>query len=202
LIVANRGCVRPTEPKSISDLRDYYWLKTELMKFCRKNQLSTSGAKIDLLARIDSFLCTGVKIKPSSIKTSSVRDSLKVITINTRVVNYKNDAVTRKFFMSKLGKKFKFNTYLRQFTNSDNIKSNMTYGDLVHGWIEFEQTGKNHNIPKQFEYNQFIKDYFLYEEEGCLEEAIRSWYFIKTRSGPNTYERFKTFANNISKSKI
>ena len=51
------------------------------------------------------------------------RDSLKQITKKTRVVNYNNDAETRKFFVKQIGHKFKFNAYLRQFTNKKKISN-------------------------------------------------------------------------------
>ena len=47
-------------------------------------------------------------------------------------MNYKNDAATRQFFIEQIGKHFRFNTYLRQFTQRNNNEK-LTYGDLVVG---------------------------------------------------------------------
>lgn len=39
--------------------RDYYYLKEELVSFCRENGLPVSGGKIELTERIAVFLETG-----------------------------------------------------------------------------------------------------------------------------------------------
>jgi hypothetical protein len=41
--------------------REYYYLKEELITFCRNEGLSTSGGKIELIDRIAHFLDTGEK---------------------------------------------------------------------------------------------------------------------------------------------
>ena len=46
--------------------RNYYYLKEELVEFCRKNNLPTSGGKIELTDRIACFLDTGKVIKTVS----------------------------------------------------------------------------------------------------------------------------------------
>ena len=45
--------------------RDYYYLKEELVSFCRENGLPVSGGKIELTDRIAYFLETG-NIVPAS----------------------------------------------------------------------------------------------------------------------------------------
>ena len=42
--------------------REYYYLKEELIDFCRKNNLQTTGGKIELTDRISKFLDTGERI--------------------------------------------------------------------------------------------------------------------------------------------
>ena len=39
--------------------RNYYYLKQELVDFCRKNNLPTSGGKIEITDRVAHFLDTG-----------------------------------------------------------------------------------------------------------------------------------------------
>ena len=50
---------------SSTAFRSYYYLKQELVDFCRKNGLSTSGGKAELTERIACFLDTGKAQKPS-----------------------------------------------------------------------------------------------------------------------------------------
>lgn len=48
--------------------RDYYYLKEELVAFCRENQLPTSGSKEELTDRIAYFLDTG-KVQKAKAKS-------------------------------------------------------------------------------------------------------------------------------------
>lgn len=189
---------KPAKITSISDLYDYYWMKSDLIKFCRNHDLSLQGAKLDLIKRIEFYLSSGQRIVSKPISKGK-KDSLSHIAKNTLVKNYNNDAETRKFFIKHLGDKFKFNAYLRQFTNPDNIQPGMTYGDLIDGWIEFERNKSNSNgshlIPPQFEYNQFIKDYFKNEKGATLKTAISAWKMIISKKGPRTYKQFKKDKN-------
>ena len=120
------------------------------------------------------------------------------LSVKHRVVNYKNDAETRAFFVSQIGSQFRFNEYLRQFSSKEKIKPGMTYGDLVDGWIQSEANKKQFptKISKQFEYNRFIRDYFENEKDSSLANAIKAWKFIKSRPGPNTYEQYQKDLSN------
>lgn len=42
--------------------KEYYYLKEELIDFCRKNDLQTTGGKLELTERIAKFLDTGKKL--------------------------------------------------------------------------------------------------------------------------------------------
>ena len=183
---------KPFEITSSDDLQNYYWMKSDLIMFCKKHGLPTQGAKSDLIERIGVYLSTGHRMSYKLINKQGERDSLKCITKNTFVKNYNNDAKTRRFFVEHLGEKFKFNSYLRQFTDPGNIQPNMTYGDIVDGWISFEKNRKNSSenyvIPPQFEYNQFIKDYFKYEKGATLNMAISAWKTLISKRGPRTYK--------------
>ena len=189
-----------TESTPVNDFKNFYWLKSELIHFCRINGLATQGGKKEIAKRIEIFISTGKRIHPRS-KISDIRDSINIITPTTPVVNYKNDAVTRAFFVSKIGRHFRFNAYLRQFTEKKNLLSkNLTYGDLVHAWLLEESEKKNLNtkapIGKQFEYNQFTRDFFAHEKNKTRADAIRAWKLVKTASGPNTYDDYRSMISN------
>ena len=52
---------RPNLDKSLDSaaFRNYYYLKEELVAFCRQNGLPVSGGKLELTERIAHFLDTG-----------------------------------------------------------------------------------------------------------------------------------------------
>ena len=170
----------------------------QLVSFCSTNGLSTIGGKADLINRIEYFLQTGQKLAPIKIKRIDRWDSDNKITKNTLVINYKNDAKTRSFFEKEIGTHFRFNAYLRQFAKNSNKDSNLTYGDLVKGWIKVEEQKQNSSykssIGKQFEFNQFQRDFYG-KEKGKNQKRINSSMAVGTFSGWSKYIRV-LFKNN------
>ena len=49
---------------SVESFKEFYWLKAELQTFCRENGLSTSGSKIEITGRNDTFIRTCEIKKP------------------------------------------------------------------------------------------------------------------------------------------
>jgi len=182
------------QPSTLEKFKNSYWLKLQLINFCKQSGLSTAGSKKDLEQRIEVFLSSGNKIKPESNKQTGRRDSYQPLTRDTLVVNYKNDTATRLFFIEHSGKHFRFDAYLRQFTNQNNITKNLTYGDLVDGWLKAESQRSDPNyqtrIGEQFEYNQFTRDYFANENGKTQADAIKAWTLVKALPGEKTYANY------------
>jgi len=61
--------------------KEYYYLKEELIDFCRKNNLQTTGSKLELIERISNFLDTGKR----TYKTHTTRKTKIIgeITLDT-----------------------------------------------------------------------------------------------------------------------
>jgi hypothetical protein len=180
---------------TVADFKSHYWLKAELLGFCKANALSMAGSKQEIAERIEVFITTGNKTKPELVK-KIVRDSHQTIKTNTPVEHYNNDAATRQFFISQLREHFHFNSYLRQFTNKNNITSGLTYGDLVTGWLA-EESKRNDpqyktRIDKQFEYNQFVRDFFANEKGKSQPDVVKAWKAVKTFSGAKTYANYRS----------
>lgn len=87
--------------------RSYYYLKEELIDFCRKNHLQTTGSKMELTERIAHFLKTGERTcKSHVIKRNKIVD----ITLDTIIENdFVCSQVHRAFFEEQIGKSFSFN---------------------------------------------------------------------------------------------
>lgn len=167
--------------------RDFYYLKEELVDFCRANNLPVSGNKMELTERIACFLATG-EIVPASVK--SVRNAnVGEITENTVI---ESDIVCsqkhRAFFRGKIGKSFSFNVQFQKWLKSN---AGRTYGDAVCAYyqiMEEKKKGKT-TIDKQFEYNTYIRDFFSANSEKSLKEAIICWKYKKGLQGHNRYEQ-------------
>lgn len=184
---------------SLTDFKNYYWLKSELIAFCKSNQLATAGAKEELTQRIAEFLTNGTR-QPHTGNQPNKRDSDQPLQPETLVVNYRNDAATRDFFTAHLGKSFRFNVYLRQFTNKANITPGLTYGDLIAGWKHEEAqkkaAGNNTEISSQFEYNRFVREFFANEPGKTHADAVAAWNLVKTQARERTYQTYLSIKAN------
>ena len=88
--------------------RKFYYLKEELVEFCRINHLPTSGGKIELTERIACFLETG-KIEKTTTKgrrASNIGEISEETVIESGFVCSEKH---RAFFREKIGKGFSFN---------------------------------------------------------------------------------------------
>ncbi|HXH55579.1 MAG TPA: SAP domain-containing protein [Gammaproteobacteria bacterium] len=189
--------VRPAlaNPTNIKIFKNFYWTKQELIVFCKKNGLQVKGGKIELSHRIECFLATGkIEKSPLQIRCQGKWDSEQGITKNTPVINYKNDAKTKLFFLENIGLHFHFNAYLRQFSKIPNINCNLTYGNLIEGWLKSEADKKSFNkkppIEKQFQFNQFQRDFYATEKGKNRKQMIDAWKMVRSVPGSATYAHY------------
>ena len=166
---------------------EYYYLKEELVCFCRENGLPTSGGKAELTERIAYYLDTG-KIK--AIKT--VRTQKPKITAITRDSIIESDLVCseihRAFFKHEIGESFSFNVAFQKWLKSNSGK---TYADAIVAYNEIKSTKKpgKKDIDKQFEYNTYVRDFFDDNKGASLADAIKCWKYKKSIKEHNRYER-------------
>lgn len=83
--------------------KKYYYLKEELIDFCRKNNLQTIGGKLELTERIANFLDTGERTYKSHNnrktiippKYEFIQMKAKVLGIsNGKTINYDGEEIT------------------------------------------------------------------------------------------------------------
>ncbi|WP_026665213.1 DUF6434 domain-containing protein [Butyrivibrio sp. FC2001] len=167
--------------------RNYYYLKEELVDFCRKNGLPTVGGKIELTERIVCFLDTGKVIKPvSKVKrTADVGEISEDTLIESGFVCSEKH---RAFFKEKIGNSFSFNVLFQRWLKENAGK---TYKDAIAAYFQILEEKKNGKtkIDKQFEYNTYIRDFFYDNKGRSLDEAIKCWKYKKSLAGHNRYDR-------------
>ncbi len=167
--------------------RHYYYLKEELVQFCRDNSLPASGSKSELTERISYFLETGKVLSPAQKRKASA--VVGEITESTRIEkNIVCSEKHRAFFKAKIGKSFSFNVQFQKWLKSNAGK---TYADAIVAYHQIMEQKKTANttIDKQFEYNTYIRDFFADNQGRSLEDAIRYWKYKKSLAGHNRYER-------------
>lgn len=167
--------------------RNYYYLKEELVRFCRENGLPASGSKQELTERIAHFLETG-KVLSGSLQrkaTVAVGDITENALIEANIVCSEKH---RAFFKEKIGKTFSFNVAFQKWLKSNSGK---TYADAITAYYQILAEKKNSKtvIDKQFEYNTYIRDFFADNKGKSLEDAIKCWKYKKSLEGHNRYER-------------
>ena len=179
----------------IDDFIDFYWLKEELINFCRIEGLEKQGGKIELADRIIKYLKTGIKAKKTENRKSKSNSKFdwnnEELTLQTIITdNYKNTENARAFFTDKIGKEFKFNV---KFMNWMKCNVGLTLDNAVNVWNDFKIEKKNDKSPKeiapQFEYNRYIRDFLKDNPDKTKKVAIKYWKIKKTIRGNNKYEK-------------
>ncbi len=167
--------------------RSFYYLKEELVAFCRENSLPVSGGKTELTDRIARFLDTG----EVSAASPSRKATVKIGSITEKTIIEPDIVCSEKhraFFREKIGKGFSFNVLFQKWLKSNAGK---TYGEAIKAYYDIlaeKKKGKT-TIDKQFEYNTYIRDFFEDNKGKTLEDAIVCWKYKKSLQGNNRYER-------------
>ena len=178
---------------SIKDFKEFYWLKTELVEFCKENGVTRGGGKLQIAKRIEEYINYG-KIesspKPNHQKPKSRFDwsneSLSLTTVITD--NYRNSSNVREFFQTQTDRNFKFNV---AFMNWMKTNTGKTLEDALRMWEDIRLKSvaikKKDKISPQFEYNTYIRDFLAENGELQLKDAIKCWKIKRTIRGNNIY---------------
>ena len=180
---------RPNLDNSLDSktFKEFYYLKEELVDFCRKNNLQTTGGKIELTERIANFLETGERTyKSHNIRKNVIIDEITIHTIIEE--NFVCSEKHRAFYKEKIGNNFSFNVAFQKWLKSNSGK---TYQDSINAYYQILEDKKKNKtiIDKQFEYNTYIRDFFYDNKDKNLEQAITCWKYKKSLKGHNKYER-------------
>ena len=178
---------RPALNRSLdaSTFRNHYYLKEELVRFCRASGLPVTGGKAELTERIACFL----EGKPvERVKVTKVRTKLAGTLSEETLIEspFVCSEIHRAFFKAKIGSSFSFNVAFQKWLKSNAGK---TYGDAIEAYVRIrnEKKTKQTSIDPQFEYNTYIRDFFADNQGRSLQEAIVCWKYKKSLSGSNNY---------------
>ncbi len=174
-----------TKDLSPEEFRDYYFLKEELKDFCRREGLNVSGSKQELEERIIYYLSTGEQLVKPKIPHST-NENVSEITLDSRLgENFRCSEDKRKFFENEIGQGFKFKVKFQKWLKSNPDK---TYRDAIDAYYEIQNSKEKTKIDKQFQYNQYIRDFFGSNDDKSLDDAIKCWKYKKSLKGHNRYE--------------
>lgn len=179
---------------SLTDFNDFYWLKAELVEFCKQNGISTLGGKIELSDRIRHYIITGKTNRnepKKSISKSKFDWNKEKLTLNTEITdNYKNCENVRSFFIKEIGLHFTFNVIFMKWMKENVGK---TLYDAIIEWNRINELKRSKDyiseINPQFEYNRYIRAFLADNPELSSKDAMKHWKLKRSQRGTNEYER-------------
>jgi hypothetical protein len=185
-----------TDIQTGTELKRWYWLKQELVDYCKLSGLSYSGGKFDILERIATSLDSSEvqeykQAKPAKPKSEFIW-SKSELTLDTIITDsYTNGPNTRKFFKQHCGDKFHFSIPFMAFMRENCGK---TLQDAVVEWQRLhaqskEKTFKS-DIPAGNQYNKYIRDFFADNPNLTMKEARHFWKLKRSLPlGKHVYEK-------------
>ena len=177
-----------TDKLSSKEFLEYYYLKEELVRFCRENGLPASGGKQDLTRRIAFFLDTG-KVQETKTAVTPKKNITEITKDSIIESGFVCSELHRAFFKKEIGSSFSFNVAFQKWLKSNAGK---TYADAIAAYnvIKTAKKTEKTSIGSQFEYNAYVRDFFEDNNGASLEDAIKCWKYKKSIKGHNKYELF------------
>ena len=178
----------------VKTFKNYYYLKAELVAFCRKEGLQTSGGKLELTQRIACFLQNEKPLINNRQIKKKVRGKIRegdIFETSIIEVNFVCSEKHRKFFRTAIGSGFSFCVPFQAWLKENAGK---TYQDAIIAYISIQDEMKKRKsegkteIGQQFEYNTYIRDFFANHKDKSLQDAIQCCNYKKGQPGHNRYE--------------
>ncbi|QXE02684.1 DUF6434 domain-containing protein [Terribacillus sp. DMT04] len=160
---------------------DYYWLKEELIHFCRENDLPVSGSKMEISAKIEHFLRHHMaEQQPAKKRPRNKKRANQPLSRSTIITeNHRCSQDVRIFLKQEIGPHFHFSTHIQQYFQSN---AGNTYQDAIDAWHEEEKKHQQYAATKKIiaprsEYNRFIRALFTntVNKENMHNQPLETW---------------------------
>ncbi len=169
----------------------WYWLKAELLDYCRLRGLGTVGQKRELAARIVQYLDTGTVAKPQTKKVVSTFDwGKEPLTPRTKITDsYRNSQNMRQFMKAHAGEHFKFSNEFMEWMRGNEGK---TLKDAIKFWRSLDQKKRQEGYREkplpQNQYNAFTRALSEVRPGISAKEMRRLWAIKRSKPGPHIYQ--------------
>jgi hypothetical protein len=187
--------IRPdfSDIQTSEEFQKWYWLKAELVAFCKLADIGYSGSKFEIIARIVEMFDVGVITAKKRKKATSKFDwHCAELTLETIITDsYKNSRNVRQFFKKCCGQKFHFNI---AFMNWMKTSVGKTLANAVEEWKRLDEQSRQKDfkseIPKGNQYNQYLRDFFADNPNKTITNARHFWKLKRQLPlGLHKYER-------------
>jgi len=167
----NRQRPRLTNQLTAEEFQAWYWLKRELVDFCRREGLPTVGVKTEYTTRVVAHLAG--QPAPPVLPTVPRRGVLPAaLTPQTCVAaGWRCTRELRDFFVQHCGPGFRFNAAMRQFVHTQ-------VGRPLADGIEIYRRSleERSEMGAQLEYNRHVREYFLHNPGATAPEMRAAWW--------------------------
>jgi hypothetical protein len=176
------------------EFKKWYWLKEEVVAYCKQTQLSYVGSKFQIIERIanalDNDLVPNTQLEKRGI-SSKMEWHKAQLTLETVITDsYKNGPNVRRFFVEYCGTHFSFNIEFMAWMKANVGK---TLKDAVDEWLRIKALSedKTHKsvIPKGNQYNQYLRDFFADNPDKTMKEARFFWQL--KRALPLSFHKYE-----------
>ena len=176
-----------------TELKRWYWRKDELVAQARAVGVKTTGGKFRILDRIAHFLDTAETTFPGDVK-QRVRSSFDwhkaPLDDSTEITDsYKNSQNVRRYFKSKLGDRFTFNTAFMEWMRTNTGK---TLQDACDVYPSLAKVPGKTPIKDHNQFNQYTRDFMADNPSLGMDEVRIAWAAkIKrpSETGRHRYDR-------------
>ncbi len=166
--------------KTNADFKKWYWLKEELVVYCKHLGISYTGGKFELQERISFVLenpgkpLPKSKPKKPSSKFNWAKEKLSLNTLITDTVSFGPNF--RNFMKSQVGDHFYCHS---DFMDWVNLNAGKTLADAVVAWNRFEKRKEDPGFKRVIRphnmFNQYLRDFFEDNKGLTLKDAKKCW---------------------------
>jgi hypothetical protein len=156
----------------------WYWLKTELVAFCRESGIGTAGSKPELSARISAMLA-GTRQPPAA--TRRVRGPMPArFTPATRIgAGWSCNPALGAFFREQCGRRFRFNKATRDFIHTQ--EGRPLSAAIACYRASVAEGAPRQELAPQLEYNRHTRAYHEAHPGATREQVIAAWRERRSR---------------------
>ena len=155
-----------------TELRRWYWLRSELADLARQVGVTAAGSKTQLTDRLAAAL-DGQPLPPESPRRPTPAAQLDgVLSVDTVIpVGQRCSQLLRAFLTEQIGPAFTFDAAMRTFIADH---AGATLGEVIGQWHATRSAGPR-PIDAQFELNRFTRQWHLDHPGGTRDELRQAW---------------------------
>jgi hypothetical protein len=161
-----------TSTLTLKEFRRWYWLKSELVQFCRDARLQTTGSKPEVTERIALHLAGEA---PARISTPRRDGAMPAAFAADTVIapGWRCSPALGAYFRAVCGRGFRFNAAMRNFIHT---QAGRTLADAAACYRQSVAPGTpKPAIVAQNQYNLHTRQYYQAHPNATRAEVIAAW---------------------------